>query len=98
MSSQTRDSAATLEADLLVIGAGMTGLTAAARACAGGGRVVLVEKGATTGGSAMYAGYVWTAESYERMREVNPGGDPELARVVIEGFAPGLEWIRSLGI
>jgi succinate dehydrogenase/fumarate reductase flavoprotein subunit len=98
MSSQTLDSANPLEVDLLVIGAGMAGLTAAARACADGARVALVEKGSAVGGSAMYAGYVWTAESYARMREVNPGGDPDLARVVVDGLEPGLDWIRSLGV
>jgi len=87
-----------IEADLLVIGAGMAGLTAAARACADGARVVLVEKGAAVGGSALYAGYVWTAASYERMREMNPNGDADLARVVTDGIEPGLAWIRSLGI
>ncbi len=92
------DGASTLEADLLVIGAGMAGLTAAARAASDGARVVLVEKGPIVGGSALYAGFVWTAASYETMREVNPDGDPELARVVVDGLEPGLEWIRSLGV
>jgi succinate dehydrogenase/fumarate reductase flavoprotein subunit len=87
-----------IDADLLVLGGGMAGLTAAARAATGGARVVLVEKGPAVGGSAQYAGYTWTAESYETMREVNPRGDPALARVVVEGLAPGLEWIRSLDI
>jgi succinate dehydrogenase/fumarate reductase flavoprotein subunit len=87
-----------IDADLLVLGGGMAGLTAAARAATGGARVVLVEKGPVVGGSAQYAGYTWTAESYETMREVNPRGDPALARVVVDGLAPGLEWIRSLDI
>ena len=86
------------QVDLLVLGAGVTGLTAAARACSAGARVVLVEKGPAVGGSAQYAGYVWTAESYERMREVNPDGDPELARVVVDGIEDGLDWIRSLDV
>ena len=86
------------EVDLLVIGAGVTGLTAAARAAAAGARVILVEKGPSVGGSAQYAGYVWTAESYERMREVNPDGDPALAHVVTDGLEDGLEWIRSLDV
>jgi succinate dehydrogenase/fumarate reductase flavoprotein subunit len=87
-----------IDADLLVVGAGMAGLTAAARAATDGARVVLVEKGPTVGGSAQHAGYTWTAESYERMREVTPRGDGDLARVVVDGLEPGLEWIRSLGI
>jgi succinate dehydrogenase/fumarate reductase flavoprotein subunit len=96
MSAQTHNNS--LDADLLVLGGGVAGLTAAARACADGARVILVEKGPAVGGSAQYAGYVWTAASYEAMREVNPQGDPELARVVVDGIEPGLEWIRSLGV
>ena len=84
--------------DLLVVGAGITGLTAAARACSAGARVVLVEKGPAVGGSAQYAGYVWTAQSYDRMREINPEGDPELAHVVVDGIEDGLDWIRSLDV
>lgn len=96
MSNQTRDQLTDI--DLLVIGGGMAGLTAAARAATAGARVVLVEKAEAAGGSAQYAGYVWTAESLERMREVNPDGDPELAEVVTEGIGDGLDWIRSLGV
>src|SRR4051794_36078095 len=94
----TQEAADELSADLLVVGAGMAGLTAAARAAAEGARVVLVEKGPAVGGSAVHAGYVWTAESYERLRAVNPRGDAALARVVTEGIGPGLDWIRSLGV
>jgi succinate dehydrogenase/fumarate reductase flavoprotein subunit len=98
MSTQLQPDALSLDAELLVLGGGMAGLTAAARACADGARVVLVEKAPAVGGSALYAGKVWTAESYDRMREVNPDGDPELARVLADGIDPGLEWIRSLGV
>ena len=94
----TMNQDAMLDADLLVIGAGMAGLTAAARGASEGLDVVLVEKGPAVGGSAMYAGYVWTAPTNEVMHEVNPDGDPELCRVVVEGLDPGLEWIRSLGV
>jgi succinate dehydrogenase/fumarate reductase flavoprotein subunit len=76
----------------------MAGLTAAARACSEGARVVLVEKGPAAGGSALYAGYVWTAASHEAMRAANPLGDPDLTRVVVDGIEPGLDWIRSLGV
>jgi len=85
-------------ADLLVLGAGIAGLTAAARAAAAGARVVIAEKGPAVGGSAQYAGYVWTAESYERLREINPDGDPDLAHVVADNIEEGLDWIRSLDV
>jgi succinate dehydrogenase/fumarate reductase flavoprotein subunit len=87
-----------LDADLLVLGGGMAGLTAAARAATDGARVVLVEKAPAVGGSAQYAGYVWTAESHAVLRAINPRGDAELGRVVVEGLWPGLDWIRSLGV
>lgn len=85
-------------ADLLILGGGMAGLTAAAAAASGGARVVLVERGDQVGGSAIFAGFAWTAPSLDVMREVNPDGDPELAAVLIDGFADGVEWIRSLGV
>ncbi|MEV1066928.1 FAD-dependent oxidoreductase [Streptomyces sp. NPDC050263] len=84
--------------DLLVIGGGMAGLTAAARVAAEGGSVVLVEKAERTGGSARFAGFVWTTPTFEEMRRVNPDGDPELAAALVDGFADGVSWIRSLGV
>ncbi|MFJ9381472.1 FAD-dependent oxidoreductase [Streptomyces sp. NPDC101455] len=84
--------------DLLVIGGGMAGLSAAARVAAEGGSVVLVEKAERTGGSARFAGFVWTTPTFEEMRRVNPDGDPELAASLLDGFADGVAWIRSLGV
>jgi succinate dehydrogenase/fumarate reductase flavoprotein subunit len=83
--------------DLLVLGGGMAGLSAAAWAVRHGGSAVLVEKG-ELGGSAARAGFVWTAPTYEALREAIPDGDPALARELVDGFAPAVEWIRSLGI
>ncbi|MFC8516483.1 FAD-dependent oxidoreductase [Streptomyces sp. NPDC057257] len=84
--------------DLLVIGGGMAGLSAAARVAAEGGTVALVEKAERTGGSARFAGFVWTAPSLEEMRRVNPDGDPDLTTALVDGFADGVDWIRSLGV
>ena len=84
--------------DLLVLGAGMAGLSAAAKAASEGANVVLVEKGPAIGGSAAYAGYIWTAPSFEVMRDVNPNGDPVLGRRVVDGYGAALEWVRSLGV
>ncbi len=84
--------------DLLVFGGGMAGMSAAARAAADGTSVVLVEKGQAIGGSAMYAGFIWTAPTVEVMREVNPDADPALAARVVEDYGEALEWVRSLGV
>jgi succinate dehydrogenase/fumarate reductase flavoprotein subunit len=84
--------------DLLVFGGGMAGMSAAARACSDGASVILVEKAPAIGGSAMYAGFIWTAPTVEVMREVNPEGDPALSTRVVDNYADGLNWVRSLGV
>jgi succinate dehydrogenase/fumarate reductase flavoprotein subunit len=84
--------------DLLVFGGGMAGMSAAARAAADGASVILVEKGPAIGGSAMYAGFIWTAPTVEVMREVNPDADPALSARVVERYDEALDWVRSLGV
>jgi succinate dehydrogenase/fumarate reductase flavoprotein subunit len=86
-----------LAADLLVIGGGMAGLTAGARAARGGAKVILVERAPVLGGSLTYASYVWTTPTFDGLRAVNPGGDPEMGRALVVGFADGVEWLRSTG-
>lgn len=84
--------------DLLVIGGGMAGLSAAAYASRHGANVVLVEKAPEVGGSAAYARFIHTPPTVEVMQEVNPDGDPKLTRRLVEGLAGGLEWVRSLDV
>jgi succinate dehydrogenase/fumarate reductase flavoprotein subunit len=84
--------------DLAVVGAGMAGLTAAARLARAGRSVIVVERAPSVGGSALHAGFAWTAANVELLREINPGGDGSLADALISGFPEGIEWIRSLGV
>ncbi|HEV3055891.1 MAG TPA: FAD-dependent oxidoreductase, partial [Solirubrobacteraceae bacterium] len=84
--------------DLLVLGAGMAGLAAAARAAQAGASVVLVDKAPAAGGSALYAGFIWTAPTVEVMGEVNPGGDTALAARLVEGYPAAIDWVRSLAV
>jgi succinate dehydrogenase/fumarate reductase flavoprotein subunit len=84
--------------DLLVIGGGMAGLTAAARAAHNGMSVVLIEIGADVGGSGRYAGYIWTAPTREVMEEQNPDGLRELRENVVDNFADAVSWIESTGV
>lgn len=84
--------------DLLVFGGGMAGLSAAARASSDGASVVLVEKSEAIGGSAMYAGFIWTAPTIEVMRDVNPDADPALSAHIVDHYDAALEWVRSLGV
>jgi succinate dehydrogenase/fumarate reductase flavoprotein subunit len=85
--------------DLVVVGAGMAGLTAAAYAARLGLEVAVLEKAQQPGGTAaLSSGYIWTAPSLEALRGEDPDCDPELGAALAEHFPEGLEWIDSLGI
>lgn len=85
-----------VETDVVVVGAGMGGLTAAVRASELGVDVLVLEKGARAGGS-MYisSGIIWTFESIEEARERVPRGDRELQQLVVEGLPDAFEWLRD---
>jgi fumarate reductase flavoprotein subunit len=85
-------------ADLLVAGAGMAGLAAAARARELGASVELLEKGDRPGGSMLLSsGFIWRHRDFEDFRRECPGGDPELQRVVYERLDGALDWLEALG-
>jgi succinate dehydrogenase/fumarate reductase flavoprotein subunit len=84
--------------DLLVLGGGMAGLSAAGKAASDGASVVLAEKGPAIGGSAAYAGYIWTAPTVAVMHAVNPAADRALADRVVTGYDEAMDWVRSLGV
>ncbi|HEY5873883.1 MAG TPA: FAD-binding protein [Ilumatobacteraceae bacterium] len=84
--------------DLAVMGGGMAGLTAAARAGRDGATVVVIERASELGGSARYAGYLWTAPTDQVLTDVDPDGDPALRRALVAGFSDAVEWVRSLGV
>jgi succinate dehydrogenase/fumarate reductase flavoprotein subunit len=85
--------------DLLVVGGGVAGMAAAAHAAARGARVSVVEKTDRVGGSgALSAGIVWTAPDEATFRRVCPDGDPELGRVLVEGFDRAVVGARDAGV
>ncbi len=84
-----------LDCDLLVIGGGMAGLSAAGWAAERGARVIVVEKASDIGGSAFLSGgVVWTATSAGRM-QIYGGGNPQLAQIVLENYPKALGWLRK---
>lgn len=86
-------------ADVLVLGGGMAGLTAASAATRAGARVVLVERADRLGGSArLSGGFVWTAPALDDLRERDPTGDPGLAALVVDSFRDGLSYVDSLDV
>jgi fumarate reductase flavoprotein subunit len=83
---------------LVVAGAGMAGLVAAARAVELGAEVVVHEKGTRAGGSMYLSScVVWRYREWKRFREECPGGNEELQRVVWEGLDDALNWLGRLG-
>jgi succinate dehydrogenase/fumarate reductase flavoprotein subunit len=87
-----------MDVDLLVLGAGMAGLTAAARAATAGLRVLVVEKQPVLGGSALVSGgHLWTTPTVEGYAAENPGGDRALGTALVEGFPAAVDWVRSTG-
>src|SRR6266540_7234080 len=84
--------------DLVVAGAGMAGLVAAARARELGADVVVYEKGDRPGGSMLLSsGVIWRYRDWERFREECPSGEPQLQRLVWEHLDDDLAWLESLG-
>lgn len=83
---------------LTVVGAGMAGLVASARARELGVETVVLEKGDRAGGSMLISScVVWRYRSFEDFRRECPGGDPELQRLVWQRLDDGLAWLESLG-
>ncbi|HSI79940.1 MAG TPA: FAD-dependent oxidoreductase [Solirubrobacterales bacterium] len=88
-----------ISADLLVVGGGVAGTAAAAHAADTGARVVVVEKGDHLGGSgALSAGILWTAPDYETLHRICPHGDPELGRILVDGFDAAVDAAREAGV
>lgn len=100
MASKSDDHASRYSVDLLVLGSGMAGMTAAAQAAQSGLSVLVVEKARATGGSAgISRGYVWTTPSLEALQEEDPHVDPDLVRVLADEFLPSVEWVKEeLGV
>lgn len=87
-----------IECDLLVLGAGMAGLTAAARAASKGAQVVVVEKSDRIGGAAVLSGAMfWTLQSVPKLAYVT-GGRPDLLDVLLDGYRETVETMRARGI
>jgi succinate dehydrogenase/fumarate reductase flavoprotein subunit len=83
---------------IVVAGAGMAGLVAAARLRELGCDVVVREKGTRVGGSMLLSSCViWRHTSWEEFRAECPGGDERLQRLVWERLDDALAWLEAFG-
>jgi len=94
----TYDTEATFETDVLVIGAGMAGLTTAARAAELGQSVLVVEKAPDFGGSAVLSGGgLWTLAEPGLARQIDPQCNEALCETLQGGFTEAVDWAERLG-
>jgi len=83
---------------VVIAGAGMAGICAAAAAAESGARVVVVEKAEQVGGTArLSGGLVWTDGTYEDFRARNPRGDADLGRVLVDRYQDTVAWLAAGG-
>jgi fumarate reductase flavoprotein subunit len=83
---------------LLIAGAGMAGLCAAARARELGLDPQMMEKGERPGGSMLLSsGVVWRYRSLEDFRRQCSGGDERLQIQIVQRLDDALAWLESLG-
>jgi fumarate reductase flavoprotein subunit len=84
--------------DVIVAGAGMAGLAAAAHARERGASVLLLEKLARPGGAMrLSSGVIWRHSRFADFRAECPEGDPTLQRLIHERLDAELEWLEALG-
>jgi fumarate reductase flavoprotein subunit len=84
--------------DLVVAGAGMAGLAAAAEARRLGADPLVVEKLARPGGSMrLSSGVIWRHRDFDTFRAECPDGDEHLQRLLFERLDADLDWLESLG-
>ncbi len=83
---------------VVVAGAGMAGLVAAARLGELGRHVTVREKGTRPGGSMLLSsGVIWRHRTLEDFRAECPAGYPELQQLIVDQLDDRLDWLESLG-
>jgi urocanate reductase len=84
--------------DVVVAGAGMAGLAAAAEVREHGATPLVLEKLPRAGGSMLLSsGVIWRHRDFETFRAECQDGDERLQRLLFERLDEDLGWLESLG-
>jgi succinate dehydrogenase/fumarate reductase flavoprotein subunit len=84
------------QVDVVVLGAGLAGMTAATAASEAGATVLVIERAPSTGGSAVISGgYVWTATDQERLRAEDSGEFQHHGHLVVDGYEAVSQWLAG---
>jgi succinate dehydrogenase/fumarate reductase flavoprotein subunit len=82
--------------EVIVVGGGMAGLTAALAAAEAGGDVLALESEPSVGGSmAISGGLIWSPATFELARRWIPRGDPELQRILVDELDDAWTWFEE---
>ena len=89
------------EADIVVAGAGIAGLSAALKATQDGAKVILFEASKEVGGTATLAGGSIDIPSFpdslEKLRKVMPGVDGALGNAYLAAHKEWIDWLIKMG-
>mgnify|MGYP001108728806 CR=1 FL=1 len=90
---------AIINTDVLLIGDGMSGMSAAIVASQSGVRCKLVEKGPHLGGSSRYsAGMFWAPKNIKTFLEIIPLGEPSLQTKWHSDNPSAVRWMKEQGV
>src|SRR6266851_2720386 len=84
------------DVDVIVLGAGLAGLSAAVVSAEAGARTVVVERAPSIGGSALISGgYVWALPDEHALRTEDPGRYQRHGMIVVDGYREAIDWLES---
>ena len=85
--------------EVIVVGGGMAGLTAALAAAEAGGDVLVLESEPSVGGSmAISGGLIWSPATFELARHWIPRGDEALQRILVDEIEDAWSWFEGHGM
>lgn len=86
-------------ATVLVVGAGLAGLAAAAAARAEGADVVVLERASEPGGATVQsAGWIWRYRDRQAARAGAPHGDEAVQARIVQQLDGDIEWLQRIGV